>query len=585
MLDIRYFCDDVPAGKRCTSPVTELPADLASMIADTDVGGIVLFANNLVSTKQMVKLNHDIQQASLSAGHDPLFIAVDQEGGRVVRIPHHLGTSFSGNMAIGATAKNSGTQFALQSGEIIAKELLSVGFNVNFAPTVDVNVNPLNPVINVRSFGEDADQVAKLGLAQMNAMQQQGIISSLKHFPGHGDTSVDSHTGLPRVDHDRSTINNTDLKPFKYAIDNSNPGMIMTAHIQYPQLDNSEFIAKDGSKTILPATMSRKILTDLLRTEMGFKGVIVTDALNMAGIAHYFDPTAAVIQTFKAGSDIALMPMPIRSPADIPRIKQLINDVAIAVQQGEISLDELTQSVERLKTLKQQYALNKRVIDNVEEATQIASKVLGAPQHKKIEQKLANHAVVDIANNGVYPIKDSVKKLHLLMPDQTKCMAMTFALKNRHSAFNISCTSLAGKNTDLTKAQQQIKQADLVISADITPQQSMAEMGGMDDIAQWRDRLDKTQQINTLLALMKFAKQQNKASIFISLRTPYNVPQFAPYSDAVLATFAHNTAKHEYVDDYGRLITEFSGPMFNAVADILTGRLEAKGSLPVSIEQ
>lgn len=583
MLDIRYFCPDLKQGERCTTPVTTLPDSLASLIGDTDVGGIILFANNLVDTRQIIQLNKDLQSAALKAGHAPLLISIDQEGGRVVRIPQNLGTSFSGNMAIGATAAVNGTKFALQTGQVIAKELLALGFNVNFAPDVDVNVNPNNPVINVRSFGEDADLVAKLGLAQMNAMQQQGIITSLKHFPGHGDTNTDSHTGLPRVEHDRATIDNIDLKPFQYAIDNSAPGMIMTAHIQYPQLDNTEFTAKDGSSTILPATMSRKILTDLLRNEMHYQGVIITDAMNMAGIAHFFDPTEAVIQTFHAGSDIALMPLAVRSPADFSKLKQLIDDVSQAVLDGRLDQQEITQSVQRIDALKQQYAIDKLVIKDVDAATAKANTILGNKEHRKVEQELANNAVVSITNNGVYPLAKSTQTIHLNMPDNTKCMAMTLALKTRLPKVTITCSSLAGKVPD--DALTLIKQADLIISADITPQQSMAEMGGMDDIQQWRDRADKKAQTATLLNLMQQAKAQHKPSIFISMRTPYNVPLYAPYADAILATFAHNLSESHYIDDYGRLISQYQGPIYNAVADILIGKLEATGTLPVSIQQ
>ncbi|MGY0589380.1 MAG: glycoside hydrolase family 3 N-terminal domain-containing protein, partial [Paraglaciecola chathamensis] len=157
MLDIRYFCrenDINPATQRCTTPVTTLPDELKDMVADTGIGGIILFANNLQDTEQMIRLNRDLQAASAAGGHSPLLISIDQEGGRVVRIPQNISTAFSGNMAIGATYAEHGTHFATLSGDVIAKELAVLGFNVNFAPSVDVNVNPENPVINVRSFGE-----------------------------------------------------------------------------------------------------------------------------------------------------------------------------------------------------------------------------------------------------------------------------------------------------------------------------------------------------------------------------------------------------------------------------------------------
>jgi beta-N-acetylhexosaminidase len=582
MLDLRYFCDDADLEKTCRTPVTKLPQHLADMISDTGIGGVILFAENLQNTSQMLTLNYALQQAAKKAGHPPLFIAIDQEGGRVVRLPQSLGTSFAGNMAIGATFAKHGDKFARESGEIMAKELMSLGFNVNFAPTVDVNVNPLNPVINVRSFGENANVVAQLGTAQMIAMQRQGMIATLKHFPGHGDTSVDSHTGLPRVDHDIHQIEAVDLKPFSYAIDNDAPGMIMTAHIQYPQLDNTEFMAKDGNTVILPATMSRKILTDLLRNKMGFKGLIVTDALNMAGIAHYFDQAEAVIQTFSAGADIALMPISIRRPSDIVKLKQLISDVANAVQTGGLDRLEMNASGQRIAELKASYRLSQQQVLPIDQAIVTAQITLDSLQHKRVEQQLANSAIVAIKNNGVLPLDDSVTNVLLVMPDTTKCMGLTLALKTRVPSLNIKCNSMANIYGEVNLSA--VEQADMIITADITPDQSLAELGGMDDIQHRRERSSKQQQISQQLSMLEAAKDLGKKTLFISLRTPYNSRLFAPYADAILASFAYRLTKSEYMDDYGRLITQYDGPIFNALADVISGRIQAQGSLPVTVQ-
>ena len=582
MLDLRYFCPTRAVDENCTQAMTKLTPELSKMISESGIGGVILFADNLENTEQMLRLNYALQQAAQRGGHEPLFIAIDQEGGRVVRIPQNLGTSFAGNMAIGATYAKHGEKFATLSGEIIAKELLSLGFNVNFAPTVDVNVNPLNPVINVRSYGEDAHIVAKLGTAQMAAMQKQGMMATLKHFPGHGDTSVDSHTGLPRVEHGLSQIESSDLLPFQYAIDNDAPAMIMTAHIQYPQLDNTVFIAKDGSEVILPATMSRKILTDLLRTKMGFKGVIATDALNMAGIAHYYDETEAVIQTFAAGSDIALMPMAIRSPADIPKLKKLINDVAQAVRKGRLDRQEITASAQRISALKTQYQIVQTFALPLEQAIAKANSVLGAESHREVEQQLADSAIVQIKNQGVLPLSSSLQTIHMLMPDQTKCMALTLALKTRLNNTSITCSSLANVSSD--DDLQLFNQAQVVITADISPDQSLVELGGMDDINSWRERTPKDQQITRQLAMLQAAKAQGKSTIFVSLRTPYNVKVFADYADVILATFSYNLNKSDYIDDYGRLITQYEGAIYTALADILTGKKVASGTLPVSVD-
>lgn len=582
MLDFRYFCPTLSAEQNCTQAMTTLPTELSALISDTGIGGVVLFANNLQDTEQMLRLNYALQQAAQRGGHEPLFIAIDQEGGRVVRLPQNLGTSFAGNMAIGASYAQYGDKFATLTGDIIAKELLSVGFNVNFAPTVDVNVNPLNPVINVRSYGEDANIVAKLGTAQMAAIQKQGMMATLKHFPGHGDTSVDSHTGLPRVEHGLNQIESSDLLPFQYAIDNGAPAMIMTAHIQYPQLDNTVFNAKDGSEVILPATMSRKILSDLLRTKMGFKGVIATDALNMAGIAHYFDQTEAVIQTFAAGSDIALMPIAIRSPADIPKLKKLINDVAQAVRQGRLDRQEITASAQRISALKTQYQIAQTFAKPLPQAIEDANKILGAPEHRKVEQALADAAVTELKNDGVIPFDSGLKNILLSMPDKTKCMALTLALKTRNANLNVFCHSVA--NAQSAPERSLIEQADMIIAADISPDQSLVELGGMDDIESWRQRAPKEQQITQQLALLQEAKAQHKKTIFISMRAPYNTQIFTQYADAVLATYAYNLNKTAYVDDYGRFITQYEGAIFDALADILLGNKSASGHLPVTVE-
>ncbi|WP_299078214.1 beta-N-acetylhexosaminidase [uncultured Paraglaciecola sp.] len=581
MLDLRYFCADNQVQKPCRTPVTTLPQSLINMIADTGIGGVILFAENLQDTAQILTLNQSIQRAAIKGGHGPVFIAIDQEGGRVVRLPQNLGTSFAGNMAIGATFAQHGDKYARITGNIMAKELLSLGFNLNFAPTVDVNVNPQNPVINVRSFGEDPNIVAQLGTAQLVAMQAQGMIATLKHFPGHGDTSVDSHTGLPRVEHDLAQIERVDLKPFQHVIDNADPGMIMTAHIQYPQLDNSKFTAKDGSKVILPATMSRQILTNILRGKMGFKGIIVSDALNMAGIAHYYKQTEAVIQTFSAGTDIALMPLSIRRPSDIPKLKQLISNVANAVQTGQLNAIEMQASAQRIANLKSTYRLSQQLAVPIEKSVANAQTVLGALEHKQLEQQLANHSIVKIKNNGVFPINESVRNVLLVMPDTTKCMGLHLALKRQLSRLNIQCQGLASHSDRLEL--QALQGVDLIIAADITPDQSLAELGGMDDIQGSSERSTKQQQNIQLLNLLSTAKDLGKHTVFISLRTPYNSHVVAPFSDAILASFSYRLTRWEYMDDYGRLITQYQGPIFKALAQVLSGDIQPTGHLPVTI--
>ncbi|TKB47559.1 glycoside hydrolase family 3 protein [Thalassotalea mangrovi] len=585
MLDLRYYCQseqliNVNGKQVCRTPLTQLPPELAAMIQDSNIGGIILFAENLESIEQVVTLNYDMQQAARASysGLD-LFISIDQEGGRVARLPREQVTSFSGNMAIGATQAKSGNYFAEQTGRIIGVELAALGFNLNHAPNVDVNVNADNPVINVRSFGEQAEQVAELGSAQLNAMQQQGVIGTLKHFPGHGDTNVDSHTGLPRVDHHLEQIVNVDLLPFQRAIDQGLAKMIMTAHIQYPQLDDSTFNASDGSTMIKPATMSKRILTDLLRTQMGFNGVVITDALDMAGISHFFNPVDAIIETFNAGSDIALMPFRIRKAEDIATLSQVLDQLEQAVADGRLSEQQVYDSVQRIFTLKQQ--IPSRFNNNTLAANiAYADGVVGTNAHRDIERQLAEQSLVMVKNEQAIPIADN-SKVHLLMPDLGKCRALQQAIDATNPQLNISCSDL--HQLDFAKAHHQVMQADVVVAASITPNQSAAEMGGVEDlelIFEKREKLSKKEQQQQLIQLLSLAKANNKTTIFVSLRAPYEMTRYHHDSDALVATFSYNVHSVTQSDTD----TTVTGPAYVALAKLLTGKITASGQLPVTID-
>lgn len=537
MLDFRYFCNDGTPSEDCQQAVTELPPELAEVLRSGAIGGVIVFAENLETTPQIMSLIDAMQQVMRKHDLPPLFIALDQEGGRVARLPDDIVTRFSGNMAIGATYPNHGTLFAERVGAGIGKAVRMLGFNLNFAPTVDVNVNPDNPVINVRSYGENAELVAALGQATVKAMQAQGVMSALKHFPGHGDTHVDSHTGLPRVDHDRATIDAVDLLPFKRSISSSSPpAMIMTAHIQYPQLDDTTFIATDGKATILPATMSHKILTGVLRQELGYQGVIVTDALDMAGIAHYFDPLAATIQTFHAGADIALMPYTIRNNDDIAGFWQYFAGLERAVQDGAIDFTQLQASVARIAKLKEQYAL--RATGNMPLAERIENVETRLPlaTNKKLERELAAAALTKVFDDGVLPV--TTTKWQLVMPDTLRCEAFRQEFAAQQPASSVNCLSLS-ELPEGTPWQDWDPNATLVIG-DITPHHSLAEMGGMDDLENWRERPSKDAQYRWLEQALTAAKARQQTTVVIALRAPYVLARFAGLADAALASYDYS---------------------------------------------
>lgn len=569
MLDLRYYCEQPVAPGACRTPLTQLPPALAELITQHHIGGVILFAENLQDPEQIVKLNLDLQQAAAKAGTLPLFIGIDQEGGRVARLPRQQSTSFSGNMAIGATFSQHGNRFATEVGQILATELLSLGINVNFAPTVDVNVNPQNPVINVRSFGEEPHKVAVLGSAMTKAMQQKGLLVSLKHFPGHGDTHVDSHLGMPRVDHSKEQIARVDLLPFAQIIKEAAPAMIMTAHIQFPALDSSTFSSKNGEQMIKPATLSRSILTGVLREQLNYQGLIVTDALDMAGISHFFTVPQAVIETFAAGADIALMPVKLQSPAELANLAALLDELEAAVQSGKLSQRELHASYQRIVAAKQPLQSQARP------DARLARTVLANPLHRASELALARAAVTVVKGESSLPLNLTNKTTVLLMPDLSKGTLLKNYLKQlAPNAGNIELISLQRLNLD--QAKQQIAAADQVIAGFISPMQSLAEIGGMDDLSGIRNLGEAYQQQQQyFLQLLQYGTALKKPQTFVSLRSPYEISLYAPYAERTLATYAY----HGWQDDAGNWVS----PVYQALAEVLLGHSKATGRLPVTL--
>jgi len=601
-IDIRYFCADAAsqAVTSCLTPVTELPKVLADMITATGIGSVVLFAENLSSTAQIVKLTDDLQRAALqSESEQPLIISIDQEGGRVVRLPQ--ATSFAGNMAIGATYKANGVKFAAKTSTVIAKELKALGINNNYAPVVDVNTNANNPVINTRSFGDNPQMVAELGAAAVNGFQQNSVMATLKHFPGHGDTHVDSHLGLPLVGHGLATIAQQDLAPFKWIIDLSDPAMIMTAHIQYPALDNSMIENNAGDKIIRPATMSRKILTDLLREEMGFDGIIATDALDMAGISHYFDQVTAVVETFMAGADLAVMPFKIRTAEDIDKFAVFIKAVAQALQQkivnNEFSEKELAQSISRINRYKTRYI--KLPETPITKQIDTAKQVIAQPQHLALEQSLADNAVVLLTNKKrtdkkqAIPVDSSkIDRIHLFVLNWQEFRALKQAIVTQWQklgkvAPSVSATVVSeGDAAEQLASAKKVVKADLVIATIDTKIASVVDIGGVEDLITTSPLLneaqDKINYAQLLTKQLQQADQQKVSSILVAKGSPYLLQPYTDLADAILVTFddriyqKHNTKANEEAA---------YSPGYNTAMAIVFGKQNILGKLPVTLEK
>jgi beta-N-acetylhexosaminidase len=308
---------------------TALDASNRALVQGLHLGGVTLFARNIESGVQLARLSLELQMV---ADPVPLFISIDQEGGLVVRVTRGA-TIFPGNMALGATGD---LDLGRRVAEATASELRGMGVNMNLAPVLDVNTNPLNPVIGVRAFGSNADRVADFGVQTIRALQSGGVSAVGKHFPGHGDTHVDSHRDLPVVPHPLERLQSVELVPFKAAIQAGVDG-IMTAHVYLPAIE---------PRHDLPATLSKAVLTGLLRGQLGYRGLILTDALDMQAIKKDRSAAEAATLAFEAGADMLLI-AGIEShdrgqASDAPAI------LLAAVKSGRVPMDRLDASVLRI---------------------------------------------------------------------------------------------------------------------------------------------------------------------------------------------------------------------------------------------
>lgn len=261
---------------------------MRSLAREFQLGGVTLFARNIEAPEQVAELNHDLQELSSEL---PLWVAVDQEGGRVAR----LHAPFTAWPAMATLGRSGDETLAYRFAAALAAELRAVGITLDYAPVLDIHTNPANPVIGDRALGEDADTVAKLGAAIIRGLQENGVAACGKHFPGHGDTSVDSHLELPLVEHPPDRIRRVELVPFREAIRND-VAFIMTAHILVPSLDAEN-----------PATLSPKIVRGMLREELDFDGVILSDDLEMKALADHVAIPEAAVQAIAAGCDGVLV--------------------------------------------------------------------------------------------------------------------------------------------------------------------------------------------------------------------------------------------------------------------------------------
>lgn len=486
--------------------------------------GITLFRPFNVGTLEELKnLNSSLQKLAQEINLPILLIAADQEGGQLMTVGDC--TQLPGNMALGATRSK---ELAYKAGQVMGRELAALGINVNYAPCADVNINPKNPVVGVRSFGEDPNLVAELSVAMIEGMQSQGVAATAKHFPGHGDTDSDSHHALGTVSHSIERLHAVELVPFNSAIQ-ADTKLIMTAHLGITSIDG---------ENPPPATLSENILTKLLRHELGYEGIIITDAMDMHAIRQGEFLGEDSILAIQAGADIL---MATTDPQDQARIADgLLN----ATQDGKININQLNLSYERIIKLKQwlsdknkSYELN----------------VIRSAEHLAIADAIAEKSITLVRDEKkLLPLKlDSNKRIAVVVPkpiDLTPADTSSYitpqlasSIRQYHTNVDEFIISYAPEEQETNKLLKKLKKYDLIVIGTINAytERKQAEF------------------VNQTLGL-------NIPTIVIAMRLPYDLAVI-PQTSTYLCTYS---------------ILE---PSMKAVAKAMFGRSQITGQLPVSI--
>ena len=352
----------------CGFPGPAIDQAFRDAVRTHKIANVILFARNIESKEQVKRLCDDIQDlVRKECGTDAL-IGIDQEGGMVTRLSSDC-TNVPSAMAISATGERSS---AYDSGVITASELRALGINCDFAPVLDVNNNKDNPVIGVRSYGDTKERVIEYGLAMAEGLQSVGVMAVGKHFPGHGDTHLDSHLALPKILSKRDDLEEH-IEPFRSAINAGIQG-IMSSHILFPALEKEE----------LPATMSRSILSDFLKGELGFKGLVFTDCMEMQAIARYYGTVEASLSALQAGADIVCI------SHHVELARKAIDLIQDALSDGRLSQEEFSLSTEKILQAKRMLAQQERVDFSV----------VGSPGHKERSRLLVEKSICLVNDRG-----------------------------------------------------------------------------------------------------------------------------------------------------------------------------------------
>ncbi len=306
-----------------------LPAELRAIAREFDLGGVILFGRNVEAPLQVAEIAYEVKRLSPV----PPWVSVDQEGGRVQR----LRAPFTEWPPLASLGRRGDAELARGFGRALARELRSVGVTLDYAPVLDVLTNAANPVIGDRALSEDPAEVARLGAVLIRAIESEGVAACGKHFPGHGDTSLDSHLDLPVVEHEAARLRDVELRPFRAAVE-AGVAAIMTAHVRYPAFDEAS-----------PATLSRALVNDLLRDELGYDGLVVTDDMAMGAIAKHQAPAPAAVEAVRTGCDLVLLcePDPTAQVAVIEALIHAVEEESLTERRVEEALGRQRRARER----------------------------------------------------------------------------------------------------------------------------------------------------------------------------------------------------------------------------------------------
>ena len=505
---------------------TTVNEEIYELITQYHVGNIILFEDNCQCAEQVFHLVQELQKIAIKSNGVPLFVTIDQENGIVTRLYDGV-TVFPGNMAQAAGATLEETkQIAYATGV----GLKALGINFNLAPSLDVNNNPHNPVIGIRSFGETANDVAMRGNAYIEGLQQAGIIATAKHFPGHGDTSIDSHLALPVVAHEKERLNKVELYPFKEAI-KMGVKAIMIAHIRFMAYEKEE----------VPATLSYPIVTKLLREELGYQGLIITDCMEMKAIDTEWGTAKAVPMAIQAGADLICI--------SHTKEKQLeaIQEIYQAIEEGWIDEARLDQSLERILKAKREWNSTQFMDMTYEEAR----KYLYQEDYEKLAKKVSLESITLVKNEGVIPIR--ARDILVIAPngrvltgaDGTR-IAPNFAtfFKERISDRKVEAYEIDNLPTkeQVEEAVKKVKERELIICC--THNGILAA---------------------TQLELVRKVTAINPNVILLPMRIPYDIEVLEEVKGCLLSY-------------------EYTTKAMESLIQVLMGKAEPKGKLPVTLK-